>query len=73
MTCRTRGCTRPADGESFYGRCAVDMWCTHCDVKEVRVGQVCDTCREYERTHEGRPRPMDLIELQRRRFLSDDR
>lgn len=66
--CKTKGCDHLPDGASFYGRCWCHMWCAHCDIAEVRVGRVCDTCRQYERTHDGRRRPVELIELQRRRY-----
>lgn len=71
VICKTRGCQHPVDGESYYGRCCRHMWCSHCDVQEVRTGRICDTCRKYEQTHDGRARPLDLIELQRRRLIDE--
>jgi hypothetical protein len=71
VICKVRGCQNLVDGSSYYGRCWIHMWCAHCDVQEVRTGRVCDACRRYEQRH-GRPRPLDLIELQRRRSVVDD-
>lgn len=72
VVCKVRGCQEPVDGESYYGRCYTHMWCTHCDVAEIRTGVVCDACRRYEQRHDGRRRPVDLIELQRRRYVAED-
>lgn len=72
VICKVRGCQRPVDGESYYGRCYAHLYCAHCDLREPRVGGICDSCREYERTHDGRQRPADLIELQRRRYMAED-
>lgn len=69
--CKRRGCDRRPDPESYYDRCHVHMWCDHCGVQEVRTGRVCDTCRRFEQRNDGRRRPVDLIELQRRRLAED--
>jgi hypothetical protein len=48
------------------------MWCSSCGVNEVAKGTICQTCREYSRTHGGRQRPIDLVELQRRRMIDEE-
>lgn len=67
MTCRGRGCRRNVHPDSYYGRCRVHMWCSHCGFREVRSGQVCDPCRRY-RTRNGKLPPRHVLELARRRL-----
>lgn len=65
-TCRTPGCRRAVHPDSYYGRCEAHMWCRHCDLNEVRAGELCQTCRAYLRSHDCLPPPA-AVELRRRR------